>query len=78
MSTVNPITLCMGIAALLFGLYSLYIRIKNPAKFGKLAAMKERWGENLGGAIHFISYTLAPVCVGVALILAGLRGVKIF
>jgi hypothetical protein len=77
-STINPITFLIGVAALLFGIYSLYIRINNPAKFGKLAAMKERWGENLGGAIHFVSYTLAPVCVGVALILAGLRGVKIF
>ncbi len=75
---MNPITTLLGVAALLYGIYSLYIRFTNPAKFGKLEPMKKFWGEQLGGIIHFVAYTLVPLCAGVVLIIAGLRGVTIF
>ena len=75
---MNLITTLLGAAALLYGLYSLFVRMTHPAKFGKLEAMKQFWGERLGGAIHFVAYTLVPIAAGVALIIAGLRGVTIF
>jgi len=75
---MNPVTVGLGVAALLFGFYSLYVRLSNPTKFAKLAAMKQFWGEKLGGAIHFVAYTLVPLGVGVVLIFAGLRGVNVF
>jgi len=75
---MNPTTTIIGAAALLYGFYSLYVRVKNPSRFAKLESMKNFCGERLGSTIHLISYTLLPLVVGAALLLAGLRGVNLF
>jgi hypothetical protein len=52
--------------------------MKNPGKFGKLNAMKEKYGEKTGIIIHTISYTVIPIIVGILFIIIGLKGVTIF
>ncbi|UCG35077.1 MAG: SseB family protein [Candidatus Omnitrophota bacterium] len=67
---MNYLTLIIGLVALIFGIATLIIRIKNPAKFKKLTVMKEKFGEKPGVAIHTIFYTVLPVVVGIILITA--------
>ncbi len=45
---MNIPTLVIGIAALLFGIYTIYVCSTNPDKFEKLKAMKENFGEKRG------------------------------
>jgi hypothetical protein len=40
--------LLLGVAAVLFGLYTAYLRATTPEKLGKLDAMKKQWGERGG------------------------------
>ena len=43
------VTLIVGILALLFGLFTLYLRLfKNSKGLGKLEKMKEFYGEKMG------------------------------
>ncbi len=35
--------------------------------------MKKQWGNSAGTAIHWISYTVAPIVVGAILIVTGLK-----
>jgi len=75
---MNYTTLTIGLFALLFGICTLFFRVKNPEKFGKLNAMKEKYGEKAGVAIHTISYTVIPIIAGIIFIVVGLKGVAIF
>ncbi len=72
------ITFTLGCFALLFGLYSIYARIKQPEVLGKLEAMKARWGNQTGMILHVISYTVVPICVGIGFIYLGIQGVSLF
>ncbi len=74
---MNPVTVTVGAAAILFGLYMAFLRITNPAKLGKLEPMKERFG-TAGAAIHFIAYSVVPVAYGIVTILGGLKGDPLF
>lgn len=61
--------LLVGILALLYGLYSLYLRVRKDMKsFGKLDQMKERFGEKAGNIIHIVSYTILPILIGISII----------
>lgn len=75
---MNYITLVIGILAFVYGVFSIFIRMKNPSKFAKLDAMKKFWGEKAGTAIHFIGYTVVPIIVGIVFIVLGLQGKSIF
>ena len=58
--------LIVGIFALCFGIYSLYLWVAGKTeKFGKLESMKKTFGEKLGKAIHIIGYVVAPLLVGI-------------
>ena len=70
-------TLGIGIAALVYGMYTLYARRSNPKGFGKLDAMKTKWGPRTGLALHIFAYTIMPIVLGVVLIYAGIKGVSI-
>ena len=59
------VNLIIGIFALCFGLYSLYLWVAGKTeKFGKLEPMKKFWGEKLGKAIHIIGYVVVPLFTG--------------
>ena len=75
---MNYITLAIRLFALVFKTCTLVVRMKNPEKFGKLNAMKEKFGEKTGTAIHTISYTVLPIIVGIVFIVVGFMGVAIF
>jgi hypothetical protein len=73
---LDPINLALGVFAIGFGLFTLFVRVTNPSKFGKLEAMKKQWGDAAGNAIHLISYIIMPILAGVALLIAGVMGIS--
>ena len=75
---MNYTTLAIGLVALAFGLCTLYFRMKRPEHFRKLNAMKEKFGEKTGTAIHTISYTVLPIIAGIVFIVGGLMGLALF
>lgn len=75
---MNPVTILIGAAAIGYGIYTAYVRATNPAKFGKLEAMKKFWGEKVSMAIHVAAYTVIPILFGIVLIITGLQGGSIF
>ena len=78
MNDVNYVSVGVGAAALGWGIFSVYLRIKDPYRLGKLAAMQKALGGAAGTALHFISYTLLPLAVGIVFIALGLQGKSIF
>jgi hypothetical protein len=75
---MNYTTLAIGLLALAFGVCTLIVRIMRPERFGKLNAMKEKYGEKTGIAIHTISYTVMPIIVGIVFIVVGIKEVAVF
>ncbi len=67
------INLLLGVAAIGYGIYTAVMRFKKPEAFGKLAAMRQQWGQGPGTAVHVLAYTVAPMVIGAILIAAGLR-----
>ena len=72
--SMNYTTLAIGLFTLIFGICSLFIRVKHPGKFWKLNVMKEKYGEKTGATIHTISYTIIPIIAGILFIIIGLKG----
>ncbi len=71
--------LIIGILALLYGLYTIYLRVRKDSKaWGKLEKMKEVYGEKTGTVIHITSYTIVPIAVGIVGIVAYCLGIKVF
>jgi hypothetical protein len=63
----------LGVFFLVLGIISLIGRIFNIERlFWKLDKMKASWGDKRGAIIHFIGYTVAPIVVGILLILTNL------
>lgn len=65
--------LLLGIAAVGYGLYTAYARVKTPGQFAKLEAMKKQWGDQAGTIVHVVGYTIVPIVVGVVLIIGALK-----
>lgn len=64
------INLILGILCILYGLFMLVLRLTNHLSiFGKLSAMKEKFGEKTGTIIHIIGYTVVPLALGIVLLL---------
>ncbi len=75
---MNVVTVGIGVAAVLYACYTLYLRTQDSSKFGKLQAMKERFGDSTGSALHLVAYSIVPLIFGVVTVLAGLRGQSFF
>jgi hypothetical protein len=75
---MNYPTIGIGVFALLFGVYTFFVRLKSPEKFGKLKAMKEKFGEKGGTVIHTIAYTIVPIVAGIVFIITGINGGAFF
>ena len=67
-------TIAVGVAAFGYGVFTMYLRKRNPATLGKLEAMKSFWGEKAGQVIHVVGYTVIPMLFGLTAILLGLTG----
>ena len=74
---MNPMTVGLGALIVAYGCYTAYARVKAPHQFHKLDAMKKFWEESAGVAIHFVGYTVVPIVVGIAMIVAGMNGLSI-
>ncbi len=75
---MNWITIAIGVFALGFGIYSTFVRFTSPQKFGKLEAMKQKFGATAGTVIHTVAYSVVPIITGIVFIIAGIRGVAFF
>jgi hypothetical protein len=75
---VNVPTVAVGVAAILFGLYTAWARAAKPEQLGKLEAMKKHWGAGPGYAVHFVGYTVVPVVAGAVFVWTGLQGYSFF
>jgi hypothetical protein len=75
---MNPVTIVIGATAIVFGIYTLYLRTKNPAKLGKLEAMQTRWGATAGVVVHMVAYSLLPILFGIVVLFVGFRGGSLF
>ena len=63
----------------MFGLFTIYLRVFKESKgLGKLDRMKQVYGDKIGTLMHIISYTVVPILLGVAGIIAYFLGVEIF
>ena len=75
---MNIPTVVIGIAALLFGIYTMYVRSTNPDKFGKLKAMKAHFGKKGGALLHLVIYSIIPIIFGIIILFTGFMGVSFF
>jgi hypothetical protein len=75
---VNPVTVLVGVAAVVYGVYTAWARRAKPEQFKKLDAMTRMWGHRGGLALHVVGYTVVPIVIGMMLILGGLRGTSLF
>ena len=71
-------TVLIGSSALGFGLVTVVLRSTKPTLFKKLGAMKERYGEKKGLAVHVIGYSVAPIVFGLIIISLGMAGESLF
>lgn len=71
-------SLIFGIFALLYGLFTLYLRLFKDSKgLGKIETMKKTCGEKAGKAVHIFAYTVLPIVVGIIFIGAYCLGIDI-
>jgi len=71
---MDVVSVALGVAAIAFGCYTIYVRARNPSRFGKLAAMQERFGDKPGTLIHVFAYSLVPIGFGIVSLALGFRG----
>lgn len=74
---MNLTTIAFGCIPLLFALYTLVARVRQPQLFAKLAPMQQRFGKRLGMALHIAAYSLVPLAFGLTLIHSGMQGMSI-
>lgn len=75
---MDIVTVLIGVAALAFGLFTIYARLKNPSMLGKLVAMKQKFGNSTGNLVHLLAYTVVPLVAGAIFLFSGLAGHAIF
>lgn len=75
---MDPVTIGIGIAALIFSSYTAVARQTAPHRFSKLEPMKAKFGDRTGLMIHIVAYTAIPAVFGLVMIFAAMTGVPIF
>jgi hypothetical protein len=75
---MNILTIVLGLLCIGYGIYTAIMRAKAPEKFGKLEAMKKKFGDKTGQIIHIVSYTIVPILAGIVFFATGLLGVSLF
>ena len=75
---MNYVTVAIGLIPIAYGVYVMIVRINgNTRNFRKLELMKKFWGERPGSIIHFISYALVPIAVGISIVMYGISGYSV-
>ena len=62
----------IGILAIVFGAYSIFVRAKSSAS-PKLTAMKNYWGEEKGTRIDLFAYGIIPIVLGIIMLFKALN-----
>ena len=75
---MNIITIIFGAFCIGYGIFTAIMRVKSPEKFGKLEAMKTKFGGKTGTIIHIVFYSFLPILAGVVFLIIGFSGVSIF
>ena len=75
---MDLITIGIGLLPVAYGLYVFVLRLQGKnEKLKKLEPMKKFWGDRLGPLIHIVAYVIAPITIGVVIIIAGVNGTSI-
>lgn len=74
---MNLTTIAFGCVPLLFALYTLVARVRQPQLFAKLAPMQQRFGKRLGMVLHIAAYSLVPLAFGLTVIHGGVQGLSL-
>ena len=74
---MNLLTMGLGAAICIYGIYTMTMRTRSPEQFGKLKAMKDKHGDSTGTALHIMAYTVVPIVVGIILSFAGFNGLSL-
>ncbi len=65
-----PFDLVLGVLAAAFGCFTVFCYVtRNEKVFAKKEAMKKAYGEKAGTVIHFVSYAVIPLVIGVLFLL---------
>jgi len=74
---MNLFTMGLGAAICIYGIYTMTMRTRSPEKLGKLKAMKDKYGDSSGTAIHIVAFTVVPIVMGIILSFAGFNGLSL-
>jgi len=74
---MNLFTMGLGAAICIYGIYTMTMRTRAPEKLGKLKAMKEKYGDSSGMALHIVAFTVVPIVMGIILSFAGFNGLSL-
>ena len=72
------VTLGSGLALCLYGFYTMAMRTRRPEKLPKLRAMKARYGDINGTAVHIAAFTVLPVILGIMMSFRGFIRVSLW
>lgn len=75
---MNTTTIVIGTAVFMFGVYTTAMRFLRPEKLGRLASLKELFGEKIGDRIHLAAYAGIPLVAGAVFLFAGYKGISLF
>jgi hypothetical protein len=68
---MGQVLIPVGIAAVLYGSYTFWLRRSHPERFGKLAPLKNFLGAGFGSGVHVVAYSVLPIAFGVSMISLG-------
>ena len=71
------VTLGSGLALCCYGLYTMVMRTKHPEKVFRLKALKGRYGDINGTAVHIVAFTVLPVILGTIMSFRGFIRISI-
>lgn len=70
-------SIIIGSLALSFALFTLTMRFISPTRLGKLAPLKEKFGDRHGEVIHSIFYIAIPLLFGIFCMLRASQGLSV-
>jgi hypothetical protein len=72
---MNIMAIVLGVLCVGYGIFTAIMREKLPERFGKLEAMKKKFGDKRGNAIHIVAYSVVPLLAGIVFAVCGFFGI---
>ena len=76
-NAMSIVTIGIGLAVMLFGLYMAVARVRKPEILCKREALQELFGNDMGNLIHLGTYVIIPLIAGAVFIVSGMQGISI-